>query len=263
VLGIGGGLYLVVGRPRLALRDAHGDDAASLQAMVKRGDINGLAPLLIQRVRRNPDDEQAWIYLAQIYVGAQDAGNAAGALGHAVMAARKQKHETPDLDIAYGEMLVNASGGQVPPAAENAFATALAADPSNAPARYYLGMAQEQKGDREGAQHYWKSLLDDVPATAPLHQRLVDMLASLGVATPNVQGAGGAPDINAMVSGLAARLKADPDDPAGWQRLIRAYSVLGDSAKARAALASARKSGGSDPAVKAALDAEAQELKLQ
>jgi cytochrome c-type biogenesis protein CcmH len=251
VLGIGGGIYAMVGEPHLAIRASQGTNMR---------EINGLAPPLIERVRQNPDDEQAWIYLAQIYVAAQDADSAAGALGHAVLAARNQKRETPELDTTYGEMLVNAAGGQVPPPAENAFAAALAADPKNAPARYYLGMALAQKGNRDGAQRYWKSLLDDIPTTAPLHQRLVDMLASLGTPTPNVQGAGGAPDINAMVSGLAARLAADPNDPAGWQRLIRAYSVLGETDKAKAALATARNSAGAD---KAALDAEANELKLE
>ncbi len=44
-----------------------------------------------------------------------------------------------------------------------------------------------------------------------------------------------------MVAGLAARLKADPGDAAGWQKLIRAYVVLGDQAKARTALADARR----------------------
>jgi|GEM_PF-4706177 len=36
------------------------------------------------------------------------------------------------------------------------------------------------------------------------------------------------PDINAMVEGLAERLKADPDNPQGWTRLIRSRIVLGD-----------------------------------
>jgi cytochrome c-type biogenesis protein CcmH len=38
--------------------------------------------------------------------------------------------------------------------------------------------------------------------------------------------------IRGMVEGLAARLKATPDDLAGWLRLGRAYTVLGDHAKA-------------------------------
>ena len=253
VLGIGAGIYLLVGQPRRALREARG--AADR-------DPNGLAPMLIKRVRANPDDAQAWIYLARIYVSAGDADQAAGALGRAVLASRKQGRESPELDTAYGELMVRAAGGQVPDGAVAAFTAALAADPKNAPARYYLGMAAAQKGDRAGAQRYWQTLLDEVPANTPLHSELVDRLASIGAAPPAVAGAGGAPDINAMVSGLAARLKANPNDPAGWLRLIRAYSVLGETDKAKAALATARKSVGADASVKSALDSEAAELKL-
>ena len=35
-----------------------------------------------------------------------------------------------------------------------------------------------------------------------------------------------------MVDGLAARLQRQPDDPAGWARLICAYGVLGDKPRA-------------------------------
>ena len=254
VLGIGAGIYLIVGQPRLALREAQDID--------KTRDPNSLAPMLIKRVRANPDDEQAWVYLARIYVTAGDAGQAAGAFGRAVLAARKHGRETPDLDNAYGELMVQAAGGQVPPGAVGAFNAALAADPKNAPARYYLGMAAMQKDDRAGAQRYWMSLLDDVPANAPLHSELVDRLASIGAAPPAIAGAGGAPDISAMVAGLAARLQKNPNDAAGWLRLIRAYSVLGDADMAKDALATARTSVGADASVKAALDSEAAELKL-
>jgi cytochrome c-type biogenesis protein CcmH len=68
------------------------------------------------------------------------------------------------------------------------------------------------------------------------------------------------PNIQAMVDGLAARLKQNPDDAEGWQQLIRAYAVLGEKEKALAALASARKFV---PSSRAAFDAEAAELKLR
>src|SRR6185312_11945925 len=45
--------------------------------------------------------------------------------------------------------------------------------------------------------------------------------------------------IQTMVAGLAERLKANPDDIEGWQRLARSYTVLGQPDKAREALASA------------------------
>lgn len=46
-------------------------------------------------------------------------------------------------------------------------------------------------------------------------------------AVPPVQSVTEA-DINAMVEGLAARLAQDPEDPAGWTRLIRSRIVLRD-----------------------------------
>ena len=71
------------------------------------------------------------------------------------------------------------------------------------------------------------------------------------------------PDVSAMVQGLADRLKAQPNDPAGWQRLLKAYVVLGETAKAREALSNARKALASDHADLAAIDAEARALHLE
>ena len=45
--------------------------------------------------------------------------------------------------------------------------------------------------------------------------------------------------IRSMVQRLADRLKENPDDRAGWQRLARAYEVLGKTEKARDAKARA------------------------
>jgi len=41
--------------------------------------------------------------------------------------------------------------------------------------------------------------------------------------------------IRAMVERFAERMKANPDDKAGWERLAHAYTVLGESEKAREA----------------------------
>ena len=46
--------------------------------------------------------------------------------------------------------------------------------------------------------------------------------------------------INGMVARLAAQLDAQPNDPAGWARLVRSYGVLGDKPDQDAALAKAR-----------------------
>ena len=253
VLGIGIGVYWTVGQPQLALREAKG---------IESGELGALTPLLIERVRTNPDDQQSWLYLTRIYITAGDARQAAAALGNALRIARKRGEENADLYTAHGELLVQAGANRVEGAAVDAFNNALRLDPKNAPARYYLGIAAQQAGDIKGAQAQWQALMADLPANAPLRSELVDRLASLGAPTARVAGAGGAPDIHAMVTGLAERLKKEPNDPAGWLRLIRAYSVLGETDKAKEALASARKSAGGDATVKAALDAQAKELKL-
>jgi cytochrome c-type biogenesis protein CcmH len=46
--------------------------------------------------------------------------------------------------------------------------------------------------------------------------------------------------IHGMVERLASRLKQDGGDVEGWLRLVRAYVVMGDRDKARAALNNAR-----------------------
>lgn len=53
--------------------------------------------------------------------------------------------------------------------------------------------------------------------------------------------------IQNMVSRLADRLKENGNDIDGWQRLLRAYMVLGDRAQAQAAAGSARRALASDP----------------
>ena len=53
--------------------------------------------------------------------------------------------------------------------------------------------------------------------------------------------------VRGMVERLAARLSADGSDVEGWLRLMRAYVVLGELGKARAAAADARRALASDP----------------
>jgi cytochrome c-type biogenesis protein CcmH len=251
LLGIGGGTYWMVGRPSLAARAAQG---------LATRDIDGLIPYLITRVRKEPGDIQAWVYLGRAYMTAGDAVDAAKAYGRAVTVARLTRGESAELDSAYGEAEVAASGA-VGAEAEAAFTAALALNPKDAAARFFLAQARAERGDRQGALALWQGLLAETPANAPLHQTLVDRIALLtaqGVANGN----NAPPDPRQMVAGLAARLKADPHDAGGWQRLIRAYAVLGQPADAKTALADARKTFANDKTVMAALESEATELKL-
>ena len=66
-----------------------------------------------------------------------------------------------------------------------------------------------------------------------------------------------------MVARLAARLKADPNDAPGWRRLIRAYTVLGQTDKAKARAGDARKTFATDKDALTAFTTAAKELKLE
>jgi cytochrome c-type biogenesis protein CcmH len=68
--------------------------------------------------------------------------------------------------------------------------------------------------------------------------------------------------IRSMVDRLATRLETKGDDVEGWLRLIRAYSVLSESEKARKAVADARKALAGKEAEVARIEALARELDI-
>ncbi len=245
VIGIGAGLYLYLGSPGLAVRAVAPPD---------RKDVPGLIAALSQRMRERPRDLTGWTLLGRGYLSLNDPQQAAVAFQTASELAPPQAK--PQLLSAYGEALTLAAG-TVTPEAEAAFRVALAGQPKDFAARFYLGEAYAGRRDATHALALWQGLLADSPANAPWRAELVDRMAALRATM------GGAPDIGQMVEGLAARLRVAPADVSGWQRLVRAYAVLGQEAKARSALAAARAAMNGRPNDLAALDVEAKSLKLE
>jgi len=193
--------------------------------------------------------------LGRGYLTQNDPVDAAGAFRRAAFLAPSQAR--PPLLSAYGEALTVAAMGVVTPEAEAAFSEALAGDPKDFASRYYLGQAYAQRRDTARALTLWESLLADTPPAAAWRETLLDRIAILKGATQ------GPPDIAAMVQRLADRLKVAPNDPVGWRRLVKAYVVLGEEDKARAALDDARKALSGRRTEIAALDSEARSLKLE
>ncbi len=68
--------------------------------------------------------------------------------------------------------------------------------------------------------------------------------------------------IRNMVEGLEQKLQDDPDNPGGWLRLIRAWSVLGEKDKAKSALERARKALAGNAQALDAIDRLAKKLSL-
>lgn len=133
-------------------------------------------------------------------------------------------------------------------AAEAAFRRALALDPTDQGARYGLGRVALTAGRRDDAVRLWRGLAEGLAATDPRRGPLLQEIAAAergegARQTPQPTDAAADQEtmIRSMVARLADRLKAAPDDPEGWTRLVRAYAVLGDKAALTDALTSARR----------------------
>jgi cytochrome c-type biogenesis protein CcmH len=248
VLLVGLGLYAALGEPGVALSSLGTPSAADYPALVAS---------LARRMPDRPGDREGWSLLGRGYFALGNADQAAKAYQRAVALAKEQDGAAPpDLLSDYGEALF-AAADQMTPDAEAVFKEALMEEPRNLIARYYLGLAAADRGDRAGALALWEAVLADAPDNVPWRSRLVNQMAALKAAT-----GGAAPNPMAMVAQLASRLESDPNDLNGWLMLIRAYAVLGDKDKAVAALAKARTVFANEAQAQAALAQSAKENAL-
>ncbi len=285
VFGIGGwvvaaaaGLYFLFGRPDLPTQPFV--ETASAPVAVSEpqrgaavpapppGNVDELITNLEARIADNPDDAEGLRMLAWSYFNTERYALAADTYGKSVALDASD----PDVLSAYAEARIRAADGMVDARSLALSQQALALNPEDARAGFFVGMAEEQAGNPEQALAIWQAVLDKAPAGADwapgLAQRVQELRAELGGAAPSIplMSAGGVnlPDVTApgptqadvaaaadmteqdrasMISGmvdrLANRLAEDPNDPEGWQRLIRAYMVMGNEDKAREALLTA------------------------
>lgn len=298
IVGLGAaGLYAVIGRPDLtapapprviASEIAQGDAATAPPAANPTTDVAPIVAQLEARMAKSPADPEGWRMLGWSYFQTQRFADAATAYAKAL----KLNPRGPGYASALGEALVRAANGIVTPAAATAFADAKALDATDARARYFLALARDQAGDHKGAIDDWVVLLNEAPPGAPWASELrrfvetaardakIDLSGRLTAPLPVIAGAANARGptasdvatvgalppaaqqafIRGMVANLAAKLKANPRDPDGWIRLIRAYTVLGDAAAAHQALRDGSAALADQPDMRATLMAGAKAL---
>ena len=100
------------------------------------------AARLEQTLKTDPSNAGAWMLYARTESILGDWAKAAGAYRHAIDLGQNGG----DTLAGYGEVLVMAGDGVVSPAAREAFTQALARDPGDPAARYYLALADAQCG---------------------------------------------------------------------------------------------------------------------
>jgi len=262
---VAAGFYMKLGSPQLpgeplAFREHSPHENQSLASLVSQAEAH---------IERNPNDGRGWEVLAPVYLRM-------GRFHDAVKARRNAltlNGETADRQADLGEALVMAENGIVTAEARQAFERAVALDGKQFKARFFIGMAQEQDGRKDEAVKTWQALIAEAPNDAPWVPSVRQALAALGAPATNTPappaqdaGASQTPGpstedvaaaskmteaergdmIKGMVSRLAERLAQDGSDVDGWLRLMRAYMVLGETDKATAATADARKALGAD-----------------
>ena len=242
--------YLVLGSPNVPGQPAFAR-VARVKAVPGDQSIDALVGQVEAHLAKSPNDGNGWEVIAPVYLRL-------GRFDDAVMARRKAltlNGETATRDADLGEALVAAANGVVTDEAKHAFATAVTGDPHEAKARYFLGLADEQDGNRAAAAARWRAMLEEAPAGAPW---VGFVRAALGrvtgepvpeatgpseadvAATANMSDEQRVEMIRGMVGRLSDRLHAQGGDVEGWLRLVRAYAVLGDRDKAKDAAAAAR-----------------------
>lgn len=264
------------------------------QIEAPQGDVAAMISGLEAKLKANPGDAEGWRMLGWAFFETGKYAESATAYARATQINPGKAEYWSSL----GEARVMAGAGDVPKEAKQAFDKAVALDPKDPRARYFLGVARDMAGDHKGAIDDWFKLLADTPPGAPWEADVRRLIADIGkkekidvasrlaairpspasggaaIATAAIPGPSaedmraatqipkGQQDamIQGMVDGLEARLKANPKNAQGWIMLMRSRMSLGETAKASAAYASARAAFASDATGLGQIDAAAREL---
>ena len=175
-------LYALLGSPALPDRPFAGRAAErDVAAHRMPTDLNQAVAGLEAKLAANPDNVEGWLLLGRTEAMREHWQKAADAMRHAAELTRNR----PDIAAGYGEVLVRAGGGLVTPAARDAFNAALAGEPDNPLALWYLGLAAVQEKKPAAARPYWQRLLGLLPADSDDRKLVAAALDALDkAATP-------------------------------------------------------------------------------
>jgi cytochrome c-type biogenesis protein CcmH len=250
---------------------------ARLQTAPDKGDLAGAVARIEQHLRENPEDGRGFEVVAPYYLRSGRGEEAIEAYEKAL----KLLGPTAQRHAALGQARMVLAEGKVTPEAQKNFEAALALDPQDVSSRYYLALAAAQAGEKAKAIEMFGKIAAEAPADAAylgsVRQRLAELRGEQAPAEPPVAwGPGSAQGkaiaampaqerqaaIRGMVDRLATRLQSQGDDVEGWLKLIRAYSVLAEPARAQEAVANARKALAGKDKEMARIDALARELNI-
>lgn len=225
VLGLG--CYAMLGSPDMPSQPLAGRSDVAVQQI----DLESAIARIETQLTVRPDDLRGWTVIAPAYLEMGRFADAARAYRRII----DLDGPSADRQTSLAEALMLASDGAGSPEAMDLLRAAAASDPQHVLSRLYIAAELTRAGDYPAAIDAWQAALALSKGSEPWLQAAQQGLAVAqngGVAPANAQEA---EMIGQMVSGLAERLAADGGSVEEWMQLVRAYLVLGDTAKAQAA----------------------------
>lgn len=203
--------------------------------------VRQMIDTLAAKLKANPDNPKGWAMLARSYKVMQRFDEAE----QAFIKAGEFVNSEPDLLVDYADLLaMRANDIEGKPL--EMVNKALSINPKHPTALMISAIAAYRRGDFKMAISQWEKLLIELEPGSPdalqIQGEIADAREKAGLPAqspassqtgklpPVPAGAaqGMTPEmINQMVERLATRLKANPDDVAGWASLARAYKVQG------------------------------------
>jgi len=170
-------LALVVSVSVAALRGAKSEKSAISSGAAPAPDQTATIASLQERTRAEPNNADAWLTLGQAQADLGDWRSAADAYDHGTKLAPARG----DIWSALGEARVMANPNEPMPAeALAAFRKAVAINPKDPRARYFIAVARDLTGDHEGAIGDWLALLRETPPGAPWEPDLRRTIEQVG-----------------------------------------------------------------------------------
>jgi cytochrome c-type biogenesis protein CcmH len=244
---VGWGFYTLLGSPDIPSQPLAGrlstDPAdAPMDELIARAEAHLAA---------SPDDGRGWEVLAPVYFRIGRYADSAEAYRQAITLVGATAHREAGL----GEAIAAEAGGLVTADAQAAFERALELEHGHPKAAFFMASALAQQGHIAEAADAWKAMRQGLPEDSPwlaavdqalaeADRRLAanDAARASGPSAADIEAASqmSAEDRNAMIATMVARLderlKENPRDAEGWQRLVRSYVVLGRTDAAQDAL---------------------------
>lgn len=154
-----------------------GGPIAPVGANGEPASVDQVIAALETKLRDNPDDAEGWRMLGWSYFETSRFAESATAMRRAIQLAPGNS----EYHSMLGEALVMASKDDaISTDARSAFSRAIAIDPKDARARYFLAAAKDIDGKHAEAIEDWFGLLAETPADAPYAKDIRDVIRNVG-----------------------------------------------------------------------------------